>query len=118
MTDTTKPLRDARKRVDAYLDRHSKAKGLDPDSIHGFDGGLVCFGAELLASDLRTLLARMDAAEGALADAATSLETISRLAGRDTHSNGDATCMGTFSEVRGYAISRATSARAALTKGA
>jgi hypothetical protein len=63
MTDTTKPLRDARQRVDAYLERRSKAKGLDPDSIHGFDGGFVCFGSELLVSDLRVLLARLDAAE-------------------------------------------------------
>lgn len=51
----------------------------------------------------------------ALQDAATSLETISRLAGKAVHPNGDITCMGTFEEVRGYAISRASAARAALS---
>lgn len=51
----------------------------------------------------------------ALQDAASSLETISRLAGKAAHPNGDETCMGTFPEVRGYATSRAAVARAALS---
>lgn len=50
----------------------------------------------------------------ALQEAATSLETISRLAGRGTYPNGDDTYMGTFMEVRGYATSRAGVARQAL----
>ena len=54
-----------------------------------------------------------------LKDAATSLETIGRLAGK-THYVGDdgertETCMGHHDQVRGYANSRASVARAALS---
>lgn len=52
----------------------------------------------------------------ALDDAATSLETISRLSGRKTYGSPPIeSFMGTFEEVRGYAYSRANAARAALT---
>jgi hypothetical protein len=65
---------------------------------------------------ISALLAERDAAVKALDDAATSIETISRLAGKATYPNGDDTCMGTFPEVRGYATSRAFAARAALSQ--
>ena len=60
-----------------------------------------------------------DAMREALKEAATSLETISRLAGR-THYVGDdgervETYMGHHDQVRGYATSRASVARQALT---
>ena len=49
--------------------------------------------------------------ERALHDAATSLETISRLAGRDEH-------MQTMLQVRGYATCRAQAAREAMASTA
>jgi hypothetical protein len=125
MTDTTKPLRDALEKLSVHeswiADNHEIYAEGDPFELFvasSDDANDAVYIAAANPSMIRALLARLDAAEGALADAATSLETISRLAGRDTHSNGDATYMGTFSEVRGYAISRATASRAALTKGA
>ena len=55
----------------------------------------------------------------ALKEATTSLETISRLAGKTHYVGGDGerveTYMGHHDEVRGYATSRASVARAALT---
>lgn len=52
---------------------------------------------------------------GALTDATQSLETISMLAGRKTYGNPPLeTFMETFSEVRGYAISRAGVGREAI----
>ena len=60
-------------------------------------------------------MSQHDTLTQALQDAASSLETISRLAGKAAHPNGDETCMGTFPEVRGYATSRAAVARAALS---
>ena len=50
----------------------------------------------------------------ALQDAATSLETLSQLAGKPVYPNGDITCMGTFADVRTYAANRAYMARVAL----
>ena len=48
----------------------------------------------------------------AACDAAESLETIYRLAGRETYGSPPIeTCMSTFMEVRGYAKSRATAAK-------
>lgn len=59
-------------------------------------------------------VAQGNALDAALNDAATSLETIARLAGRTTYGNPPVeTCMGTHSEVRSYAASRAFAARAA-----
>lgn len=42
-------------RISMYLARREKARGIDKESIHGFDFGPDC-GIELRASDLRTLL--------------------------------------------------------------
>lgn len=56
-----------------------------------------------------------DAALSALRDAATSLETISRLAGRKTYGQPPIeTFMDSFADVRAYAASRASVARTAL----
>lgn len=51
----------------------------------------------------------------ALNDAATSLETISRLAGKPVHPDGTPTYLDSFPDVRSYAKSRAAVARAALS---
>jgi len=47
---------DANTRVSAYIQRRKKARGLDIESIHGFDVSPT-EGVELLLSDLETLLA-------------------------------------------------------------
>lgn len=53
----------------------------------------------------------------ALSDAATSMETIARLAGRPTYGDPPIeSYMGEFYEVRAYATGRASAARATLTK--
>lgn len=57
--------------------------------------------------DLRALLAERDGLRMALSDAAMSLETIAEQSGRDEG-------MTAFSQVRGYANSRASVARIAL----
>lgn len=80
------------------------------------DGSLSMVIAPLYASPV----AKDAGLVAALKDAATSLETISRLAGR-THYVGDdgervETYMGHHDQVRGYAISRASVARDALSK--
>jgi hypothetical protein len=80
----------------------------------------------MLLSENKALQAKLSAIEAqpvnelvkALNGAATSLETISRLAGK-THYVGDdgervPTFMGEHSEVRGYAANRASVARTAL----
>lgn len=65
-------------------------------------------------------IARIEELERELSDASTSLETISRLAGRSHYVGEDGervpTYMGQHYEVRDYAASRATVARALLTK--
>ena len=71
-----------------------------------------------LAESIRVLCAQRDALLEALKDAATSLETVGRLAGRSDYL-GDAgeripTYMGRHDEVREYATSRAGVARAAI----
>ena len=53
-------MNDAIERIAAYLSRRQKALGVDKERIHSFDFGPDC-GVELLASDLRALLARADA---------------------------------------------------------
>lgn len=96
----------------------------------------VCDGAKDVVSDLEKARTELDTLRAELAairatdkdaglvaalkDAATSLETISRLAGR-THYVGDdgervETYMGHHDQVRGYATSRASVARDALSK--
>lgn len=89
----------------------------------------VCDGAKDVVSDLEKARAELAAVRAtdkdaglvaALKDATTSLETISRLAGR-THYVGDdgervETYMGHHDQVRGYATSRASVARNALSK--
>ena len=52
----------------------------------------------------RTVMSQHDTLTQALQDAASSLETISRLAGKAAHPNGDETCMGTFPEAAILAI--------------
>jgi hypothetical protein len=49
-------------RVTAYLDRRQRAQGIDKEHIHGFDGGGDDPGFQLLQSDLRAILADLDAA--------------------------------------------------------
>lgn len=76
------------------------------------------------AATLRSQYVEIEALKKALNDAATSLETISRLSGRKTYGDPPIeTYMDTFMDVRLYAASRANAARqemaAALdTKGA
>ena len=53
-------MSNAIERISAYLSRREKARGIDKENIHGFDVGPDC-GVELLASDLRTLLAHATA---------------------------------------------------------
>ena len=52
----------ARKRIAAYLKRRELSRGLDLEHIHGFDVGPDC-GVELLASDLRSVLAELKRAK-------------------------------------------------------
>lgn len=60
-------------------------------------------------------LDRMERAEKALNEAATSLETLAALSGRKTYGDPPIdTYMETFLQVRGYAASRAKVAREAL----
>ena len=77
----------------------------------------ACEVAEAVANALTQARPVDEPTDAALKDAATSLETISRLAGRK-HYDADGerieTCMGTFEEVRYYAKSRAGVARAAM----
>lgn len=47
---------DVIERIAVYLSRREKSRGIDKENIHGFDVGPDC-GVELLASDLRKLLA-------------------------------------------------------------
>lgn len=72
------------------------------------------------AAELRRLMAENEALREALKDAATSLETISRLAGKSAYlgDNGERipTYMEHHDEVRGYAKSRASVARTALAR--
>lgn len=66
------------------------------------------------------LLSVIEQLVGALDDATTSLETISRLAGKTHYVSDDGERVETYMEhhdqVRGYAISRASAARAALSR--
>jgi hypothetical protein len=73
------------------------------------------------AAELRRLHAENAKLREALEDAATSLQTIGRLAGKSAYlsDNGERipTYMEHHDEVRGYAKSRASVARAALAQG-
>ena len=75
---------------------------------------------DFLNSELRRLHEVNQMLLEALKDSATSLETINRLAGKSTYlgENGEQipTYMRYHDEVRGYAKSRATVARAAIEK--
>ena len=77
-------------------------------TIGTFHAAIVSAGSEcVLASDYDALLAERDALRDALEQAAQSLESISKLAGRDEF-------MQDVLDIRGFANSRATVARAAL----
>ena len=109
MTDIHQPLRDALKAGPTsaiYTHPRDDNKWKENDA----------FARACTPEAISALLADLDAAVKALDDAAASIETISRLAGKAIHPNGVETCMGTFPEVRGYATSRAGAARAALTQ--
>ena len=66
------------------------------------------------AESVRQLRAERDALRAALADAAQSLETIAKNAGKKLDSEGQENMLAHHDQVRGYANSRAGAARAAM----
>lgn len=101
--------------------RHqSSVKGQMFTRADGFDSHLVWAALDWAKKHNASPASKDAGLVAALKDAATSLETISRLAGR-THYVGDdgervETYMGHHDQVRGYATSRASVARNALSK--
>jgi len=110
-TDQRRALIDARK---AFIEATNSAAGAD-DEFAAFKALRTTVNVSALLDDLEAAEKARDEAVKALDDAAASMETISRLAGKATYPNGDDTLMGTFPQVRGYAISRASAARTTLS---